>query len=119
MALSTQNKWIVGIASVLGLTLLALAFKDKWMPKKDIVQSSQDNSVISGKSGGITFEFNQNATPKSGELPKNYAKVEELHKIFAANPPKTSEEAKERAKQFGVTEEDAKNYMAYKFNFKT
>ena len=50
--MNTQNKLIIGISSVLGLTLIALAFKDKWMPKKD--------------KGGISLELQQDKVVESG-----------------------------------------------------
>lgn len=55
MALSTQNKWIIGIASALGLTLIAVATKKYWMPNKDTNKNS----------GGITLELKQDAVPTS------------------------------------------------------
>jgi hypothetical protein len=97
MALTTQNKLIIGITSVLGLTLIALAFKDKWMPKKDTINESKYDS---GSTTSVIGDKN--------------AKIQELFKEFATNPPKTKEEAEARALKYGITREDVAIYNANK-----
>jgi len=56
MALSTQNKWIIGITSLIGVSLIAVAIKDWLMPK----------SVGNQQNAGITLELKQDKVAPSG-----------------------------------------------------
>jgi hypothetical protein len=138
MALSTQNKWIIGITSSLGLALIAIATKKWWMPKKDTAVTTnkdvdgyykerdanppktEEEALALATKYGITKEDIQkriieeslkNAPASTLGNPK-FDRVRELWKSFAANPPKTKEEAEATAAKFGVTRQDIDDYNA-------
>lgn len=150
MALSTQNKWIIGISSALGLTFIALAFKDKWMPKKDTgvtintavttnkdidgyyrerdanPPKTEEQAIALATKYGITKEDIQkriieeslkNAPASTLGNPK-FDRVRELWKSFAANPPKSKEEAEATMVKFGVTKQDIDDYNSLRPSIK-